>query len=429
MSQRFINLAKTKELIEGELMRRVGIALEALEGRRLTEMRDAPDNAMYPLSRTEVERLLTQYERRSDDPYADEADTMDRSIEGMKRARWYPPEVKSDYTLDPDSLDDIHDENNRPAKLMPYDYQYTVYKHSDTNEPEAGISDSDDESQRPENYSGEYNVYEQFQEGDQVKVTGKVFGQGKEGTVTHVGQGGAFVVVKHNDGGVSSYHHTDITPYEEDEDEDENEREDMHESDSKSVFDHTSATGTDVQLDLADGNFVYLDPHTSAHIKSKDCIDDMHKSMGSLEDFQAFLDKAYEKTPSVGHAPVIKPGTVDDYDHVQESSIYAALTEAAMAAAQQYNPNFKAAGRLAIVNRVRGGDVQMRKLISTIQGWKVVDGTLVKMTPDEVRRRKRGAKIAARKRESEMSQVNRQRMLSMKIRQNRLAHYKAVDDV
>lgn len=84
------------------------------------------------------------------------------------------------------------------------------------------------------------------------------------------------------------------------------------------------------------------------------------------------------------------------------------------------DPNKKIFGKLAIVNRVRGGEVQLRKKESNQSGYKVENGHIVKMTPEEARNRKRSARISARKRKSKMAQILRKRVLSLVKRTNRL---------
>lgn len=79
----------------------------------------------------------------------------------------------------------------------------------------------------------------------------------------------------------------------------------------------------------------------------------------------------------------------------------------------------KVYGKLGIVDRIRGGQVQMQRKQSEQAGYKVVRGQVVKMDPEEMRNRKRSARIAARKRRSEMAQILRRRVISMKKREAR----------
>jgi hypothetical protein len=78
-------------------------------------------------------------------------------------------------------------------------------------------------------------------------------------------------------------------------------------------------------------------------------------------------------------------------------------------------------GRVAIVDRIKGGQIQIRHLVNdTGGGYKIVDGQLVKMTPEEIRDRKRGARIAVRKRRSEAAQIDRNLHASLRKRETRL---------
>lgn len=97
-----------------------------------------------------------------------------------------------------------------------------------------------------------------------------------------------------------------------------------------------------------------------------------------------------------------------------------ALNGAQMGAGNvMHNANRLDLGRTAIVNRVRGGQIQMRKTVSQTQGYKIVDGGLVKMSPEEMRRRKFAAKISARKRRSMVAQIVRNRKISLRKRDSR----------
>lgn len=78
-------------------------------------------------------------------------------------------------------------------------------------------------------------------------------------------------------------------------------------------------------------------------------------------------------------------------------------------------------GKVAIVDRVRGGKIQIRKLVNETAGYKIVDATLQKMTPEEIRQRKRGAKVAVRKRKAESAKIDRHLHISLDKRAQRLS--------
>lgn len=71
-------------------------------------------------------------------------------------------------------------------------------------------------------------------------------------------------------------------------------------------------------------------------------------------------------------------------------------------------------GRIQIVNRVRNGKVQFNKKVDVMgKGYKLLgNGMVVKMTPQEISKRAKGAKIGARKRKFEMAQILRKRAMS-----------------
>lgn len=79
-------------------------------------------------------------------------------------------------------------------------------------------------------------------------------------------------------------------------------------------------------------------------------------------------------------------------------------------------------GRIAIVNRVRNGKVQMNKKVNIMgKGYKLtVTGQVVKMTPREILVRKIAAKRGARKRQMEMASIVRKRMMSMRRRNSQM---------
>ena len=61
---------------------------------------------------------------------------------------------------------------------------------------------------------------------------------------------------------------------------------------------------------------------------------------------------------------------------------------------------------------VRNGIFKIVKT-SDRKGYKIVNGTEKMMSPDEVRKRKKSARKAARKRKSKQSQINNKRKRSM----------------
>jgi hypothetical protein len=66
--------------------------------------------------------------------------------------------------------------------------------------------------------------------------------------------------------------------------------------------------------------------------------------------------------------------------------------------------------------RVRGGKVQRRKRISNVEGFKMQDGTLKRMSPAERRRRKLGQKRGKLKRRSKMRMAMMKRKRSLRKR-------------
>ena len=69
------------------------------------------------------------------------------------------------------------------------------------------------------------------------------------------------------------------------------------------------------------------------------------------------------------------------------------------------------------VNRVRGGQIQRRKMISQRPGYRMQDGKLVRMSSMEKRKRHLAQMKAARKRKPIMTRILRKRKLSLRRRQ------------
>lgn len=83
-------------------------------------------------------------------------------------------------------------------------------------------------------------------------------------------------------------------------------------------------------------------------------------------------------------------------------------------------------GRVAIINRVRNGSLQMNKRVDVMgKGFKLMpNGQVIRMSIKEVINRKRAAKRASRKRQMEMASIVRKRMLSLRRRNSELGYFK-----
>lgn len=103
------------------------------------------------------------------------------------------------------------------------------------------------------------------------------------------------------------------------------------------------------------------------------------------------------------------------------SAINSILESEGMPALRPADKHHRKVGKKGIVDRVRGGKVQYRKEKSDTKGYKLVNGEIVKMDPAEVRKRRIGGKISARKRRAAMGNLLRKRAISLKIRNARLA--------
>lgn len=89
---------------------------------------------------------------------------------------------------------------------------------------------------------------------------------------------------------------------------------------------------------------------------------------------------------------------------------------------QKNNKNRISRGRMAMVNRVRGGKLQMRKLISDSKGYKIVAGSAVRMKPSEIKKRRISARFASKKRRNMQAGINRKTKISIRFRHRRLGN-------
>lgn len=106
-------------------------------------------------------------------------------------------------------------------------------------------------------------------------------------------------------------------------------------------------------------------------------------------------------------------------DTLYERAI-SAIKDVVSGIAEEFNAHHKQIGKMGIVDRVRAGKVQLRQKKSDAKGYKVVNGQIVKMTPEEARTRRITAKISARKRRGKEAVIQRKRTISIHVRTNRL---------
>ena len=79
--------------------------------------------------------------------------------------------------------------------------------------------------------------------------------------------------------------------------------------------------------------------------------------------------------------------------------------------------NVQKFGRTKLVKvRVRGGKVQRRRKFSSVTGYTIRGGRLVRMSPQERRRRKMGARKAKIKRKGKLNTILRKRRMSLRRR-------------
>lgn len=223
------------ELIESELFSRSAFLIEEIK-KPIMEMRDSPDQSAYPLTRRETEKMLTKYERRDDDSTGLENPEA-RSLEGAKKTRWYSPEENSDFVDEfvDGATGEKKNTDDRPSKLMPYDYKFTVHKPGDVNQTSGKeIGDADTENEAGD-WSGEFNKY--------------------------------FVESESTD--------------------------DADQNDIKELFHDAVRKTYPIDLHLDDGSFVSIEPHQAQHIINSGKVGMVTKHMGSPSHFKMLLKDVY----------------------------------------------------------------------------------------------------------------------------------------
>lgn len=239
-------MSLTQSILEGkiadlnaELMSRARFVV-AESVSPIMEMRDAPDNTAYPLTRREVEKMLTKYERREDTSTGlDNPEA--RSVEGMQKARWYAPEASSDF------VDEFIDGatgvkrnlDDRPSKLMPYDYKFTVHKPGDINVSQASEVGDADTANDKEDWAGGFNKY---------------FGES-----------------------VSTEDHIP----------------DASEDDIVALFHDAAKNQYPIELHLDDNSYVTVEPHHAQHFINAGKADDVPNYMKSAGHFKVLLQSVY----------------------------------------------------------------------------------------------------------------------------------------
>ena len=216
------------------------------------------------------------------------------------------------------------------------------------------------------------------------------------------------------------------------------------EEEFRSALTQAQSVNNVVEIQLDDGNSIDLDGESINKILASESL--FHKTIRSFESLSAICATLGIKEPS-------DDGTHDDYYGENENvlldkeffteSILESLSEKMPAAmylvaeglfeGDKYvdivqnmtkgdtnNKNRIERGRAVMVNRVRGGQLQLRKLVSNSKGFKITAGAAVRMKPSEIKKRRIGAKFAAKKRKVQQTGINRKTKLSLRFRARRL---------
>ena len=216
------------------------------------------------------------------------------------------------------------------------------------------------------------------------------------------------------------------------------------EEEFRSALTQAQAINHVVEIQLDDGNHIDLDAESINKILASDTL--FQKTIRSFESLSTICAALGIREPS-------EDGTHDDYYGENENvlldkeffveSVLESLSEKMPAAmyitaedlfeddkyvdivqnitkGDTNNRNRIERGRAVMVNRVRGGQLQLRKLVSNSKGFKITAGAAVRMKPSEIKKRRIGAKFAAKKRKVQQTGINRKTKLSLRFRARRL---------
>lgn len=208
----------------------------------------------------------------------------------------------------------------------------------------------------------------------------------------------------------------------------------------------------DIEFQLEDGNFVTLDVEHINKLIHDDVLRNNLMQVGlrsiysftqildiPLEDDKNFHDELTEDEDNLEFESLEEEWKAHIHDLMYQKAdnalanifedIYSESTDIQKLANKlakmqktKNNKNKQKRGKLAMVNRVRGGKLQMRKMVSDTKGFKVKNGVAVRMKPSEIKKRRISARFASKKRRNKQSLINRHRKISMRLRNRRLGN-------
>ena len=163
----------------------------------------------------------------------------------------------------------------------------------------------------------------------------------------------------------------------------------------------------EVEIELADGSFVYVEAADAKELYERDA----KAFINALKDINTFASAlGIEQEISVK----------ESLTHYVEDWLYSLVeNDSVIGQSTDFNKHRRKVGRKLIKNRIIGGKAQYKVQRSGVKGFKISGDSVTRIKPAEARKRKIGARIAARKRRAKMSQIIRRRARSTKIRANR----------
>ena len=189
---------------------------------------------------------------------------------------------------------------------------------------------------------------------------------------------------------------------------------------------------------LLDGDVsVFLDKEVMSHLRDHNMLERLFSpDIDNIEHIQHILNQVYPHamTDPAMYNNVQKNAAIYDHhkgfsetsikeslDRVKES-LLEDLYESKGYKKPKNNRHHRNYGRMSVVDRIRGGKVQIRKKMSAVKGYRIQSGRLIRMSVTEMLRRKKGARIASRKRHSQMAKILRHRKISMRKRNLRFGN-------
>jgi hypothetical protein len=207
-----------------------------------------------------------------------------------------------------------------------------------------------------------------------------------------------------------------------------------------------------IEIQLDDGNEIDLDVETINKLLASDSLFaaalrsfeslatittalgiDISDDDGTHDAYSESINEEVEDPEELINESHFRNSILEHLESVMPEAIYMMAEDMFMESPKQFvevaetleesqgnNRNRIERGRAVMVNRVRGGQLQLKKLVSNAKGYKIVAGSAIRMKPSEIKKRRISGRFASKKRRNMQSRINRQTKLSMRFRARRL---------